>query len=157
MNESWNYKREEQTFQPIPVGTHRIRVRGAEKAKSKNGRDMLTLQFDVSGHNSTLYYYIVFMPDKPEVTNRMLTSFFDSFKDIPDGEFDMSKWIGKVGACVVKHEDYNGNPSAKIHYFIKADKQDELPPWKEPAPTGEKPATTVSAALTDEEISELLF
>lgn len=141
---AWDYKREEQTFQPIPEGAHRVRIKSAEKAQSKSGNDMLTLQFDVSGYNSTLYHYITFMKDRPEITNRMLTAFFDSFKDIPDGDFNMSNWIGKVGACQVKHEEYNGNTNAKIHYFIKADKQADLPPWKEVA----KKESGVSAPVT---------
>lgn len=128
----WNYQREESEFKPIPEGKHRIRIKSAEKEVSKSGNDMLALQFEVSGYNSLLYHYIVFMQDRPEITNRMLTQFFDSFKDIPDGEFDTSKWIGKVGACQVKHEEYNDKVTAKLHYFIKADKQKDLPPWKEP-------------------------
>lgn len=128
----WNYQREESEFKPIPEGKHRIRIKSAEKEVSKSGNDMLALQFEVSGYNSLLYHYIVFMQDRPEITNRMLTQFFDSFKDIPDGEFDTSKWIGKVGACQIKHEEYNDKVTAQLHYFIKADKQKDLPPWKEP-------------------------
>ena len=130
---AWNYERtEKEGFNTnVPEGKHRIRIKSADKAVSKNGNDMLTLQFEISGYKTTLYHYITFMNDKPEITNRMLTQFFDAFKDIPEGEFDMSKWIGKVGACVVKHEEYNGNVNPKIHYFISADKQDDLPPWKE--------------------------
>jgi hypothetical protein len=128
---AWSYKREEQSFQPIPEGAHRIRIKSAEKAMSKNGNDMLTLQFEVSGSSQLLYHYIVFLDDRPEITNRMLTQFFDSFAGIPEGDFDMRKWIGKVGACRVKHEEYNGNMRARITSFITADKQDDLPPWKE--------------------------
>lgn len=129
----WDYKREASTeFKPIPEGKHRIRIKAADKAVSKSGNDMLVLQFVVSGQNSLLYHYITFMQDKPEITNRMLTQFFDSFKDIPEGEFDTAKWIGKVGACTVKHDEYNGKVSAKVGYFIRADKQGDLPPWKEP-------------------------
>lgn len=129
---SWNYQREESNpFEVIPEGQHRIRVKSAEKAQSKSGNDMLTLQFEVSGYDGVLYHYITFMKDRPEITNRMLTQFFDSFKDIPEGEFDTAKWIGKVGACKVKHEWYNGNEQAKISYFIKAEKQGDLPPWQE--------------------------
>lgn len=135
---AWSYNREESTgFNTnIPEGKHRIRVKSAEKAVSKTGNDMLVLQFEVSGYNATIYHYITFMPDKPEITNRMLTQFFDAFKDIADGEFDTSKWIGKVGACTVKHEEYNGNTNAKIGYFIHADKQSDLPAWKEPSNSG---------------------
>lgn len=130
---AWNYSREESGFNTnIPEGKHRIRIKSADKSVSKNGNDMLTLQFEVSGYNATVYHYIVFMDNNPQMTNRLLTAFFDSFKDIPDGDFNMSNWVGKVGACQIKHEEYNGNVNPKISYFIKADKQDDLPAWKEP-------------------------
>ena len=124
---AWQYKRQERQFPLIPEGDYRIRIREANKAVSKSGRDMLALQFEVSGRNEILYHYIVFLDDKPEITNRMLTQFFDSFPAINEGDFNMDTWIGKVGACQVKHDD---DGRAKIHYFIKADKQDDLPPWK---------------------------
>ena len=130
---SWNYQRDESTgFKPIPVGDHRIRIAKAEKAVSKTGKDMLTLEFEVSGYNSHLYHYIVFLPDRPEITNRNLTQFFDSFKDIPEGDFNTANWVGKIGACHVKHEEYNGNTNAKVKYFIDKDKQGTLPAWVEP-------------------------
>lgn len=129
---SWSYEREERKFEVLPEGVYRIRVRSAEKAVSKSGNDMLVLQFEVSGSNAILYHYITFMDSRPEITNRMLTSFFDSFKDIAEGDFNMQNWIGKVGACKVKHEEYNGDTTAKLSYFIHKDKQGDLPPWKEP-------------------------
>lgn len=129
---AWEFKREEQHFEVLPEGKYRIRVKSADKAISSKGNDMLVLQFDVSGSKQVLYHYITFLDNRPEITNRMLTQFFDSFKDIPEGDFNMSNWIGKVGACVVKHDEYNGNATARISYFIKADKQDDLPAWQEP-------------------------
>lgn len=128
---SWNYQREEQTFEQVPVGKHRIRVLSAEKAVSSKGNDMLALQFEVSGMNNILYHYIVFMPDNPKMTNRMLTAFYDSFKDIPEGSTNLLEWVGKVGACMVK-VDKNDPDRTRLSYFINADKQDDLPPWKEP-------------------------
>lgn len=133
---AWNYERQERQFSIIPEGDYRIRIRDVEKAVSKNGRDMIVLQFDVSGRNEVLYHYIVFLDDKPEITNRNLTNFFDSFKDIADGDFNIRNWVGKVGACRIKHEetDYNGGSTqARIHYFIEAGKQGSLPAWKEPS------------------------
>lgn len=137
----WTYTREEnEGFSTrIPEGKHRVRIKSAEKAQSKTGNDMIVLQFDVSGYPDIIYHYITFLADNPSMTNRMLTQFFDSFKDIPDGEFDMSKWIGKVGAAAIKHEEYNGNMNAKISWFVAADKQGDLPPWKE---TGNEPTKT---------------
>lgn len=128
---AWNYQREERQFDVIPEGAHRIRIESAEKVQSKSGRDMLAFQFAVSGSTQTLYHYIVFLQDRPEITNRQLTQFFDSFKGIKDGDFDTRNWIGQVGACVVKHEEYNGQTQARVHYFISGKKQDELPAWQE--------------------------
>lgn len=130
---AWDFKREESGFTTkIPEGKHRVRIKSVEKAQSKKGNDMLVLQLDVSGYAATLYHYIVFMTDKPEVTNRMLTQLFDSFKDIQEGDINTQHWIGCVGACTVKHEEYNGNTNAKVGYFIPANKQDDLPAWREP-------------------------
>lgn len=156
---AWQFKREESSnfTTNVPEGNHRIRVKSAEKAVSKSGNDMLVLQFDVSGYNATLYHYIIFMADKPEITNRMLTQFFDSFKDIPEGEFDTSKWIGKVGACRVKHEEYNGNTNAKISYFIKADKQADLPAWQEPEGGSNSSGTTDFMSISDAGMPEIPF
>lgn len=126
---AWEYKREEQQFQQLPEGRYRIRVKNADKAISKKGNDMLTLQFEVSGSKQILYHYITFLDDRPEITNRMLTQFFDSFAGIPEGDFNMTRWVGQVGACMVKHDD---DGRAKISYFINASKQGDLPAWREP-------------------------
>lgn len=129
---AWEFKREEQQFQTIPEGNYRIRVKSAEKAVSKSGNDMLVLQFEVSGTNRVLYHYIVFMADRPEITNRMLTQFYDSFSSIQEGDFNLQNWIGKVGAGHIKHEEYQGQTREKISYFLKAEKQADLPAWQEP-------------------------
>lgn len=131
---SWDYKREESNgFKPIPEGRHRVRIESVERAVSKSGNDMLTIKLAVSNYSAHLFHYITFMPSNPQMTNRMLTQLYDSFKDIPEGNTDIASWVGKVGACMVKHEEYNGNMSAKISYFISADKQGDLPPWVEKA------------------------
>ena len=130
---AWDYERNESNgFEPIPEGKYRIRIKEAEKAVSKSGNDMLVLKFEVSGQKGLIFHYIVFMQDRPEITNRNLTKFFDSFAGIPEGDLDTSHWIGKVGAAEIKHEEYNGNVNAKINYFISRDKQDTLPNWQEP-------------------------
>lgn len=137
----WDYKRDESGnngnyVTKVPEDKIRVRIKSAEKAVSSAGNDMLVLQLDVSGYPDIIYHYIVFMQDNPQLTNQKLTQFFDSFKDIPDGEMDMSKWIGKVGAAKIKHEEYNGNVSAKVHWFVHADKQGDLPAWIEPKRDG---------------------
>ena len=134
---AWNFQREEQSFALLAEGNYRIRIKSAEKAVSKSGNDMLALQFEVSGSNKVLYHYITFMESNPQLTNRLLTGFFDAFKDIKDGDFNLAGWIGKVGACHVKHEEDNGyGERERISYFIKADKQASLPAWEEPSNGG---------------------
>lgn len=128
---AWHFRREESTFAQVPVGKHRIRIYAAEKATSKAGNDMLALQFEVSGCTSMLYHYIVFLPDRPEITNRNLTQFFDSFLGIREGDFNLQNWIGQVGACTVV-VDKNDETRTRLGYFIPAEKAEELPPWKEP-------------------------
>lgn len=135
----WNYTREESTgFTAVPEGKHRIRIKSVEAAKSKAGNDMLAFQFEVSGCDAILYHYIVFLTDRPEITNRNLTSFFDSFKDIKEGTFKINDWTGKVGACMVKKDENNADKT-RLAYFIPVSKQDELPAWKEPGNGGGVP------------------
>ena len=122
----WKFERVEQKFDEIPVGEHRIRIANAEKAISKNGNDMLALKFDVSGYTSKLYHYIVFLPENPEITNRNLTQLFDSF-GIEDDNFNLASWVGKVGGCMTKEDEYG----TKIRYFLSKKKQETLPPWKD--------------------------
>lgn len=128
----WNYQRDETKFTALPVGNYRIRIEKAEKVIANTGKDMLRLVFEVSGKKSKLFHNIVFLPDRPEITNRNLTQFFDSFAGIPDGDFNTANWVGKVGACSVKHEMYNGDVQARVDKFIAADKQASLPAWVEP-------------------------
>lgn len=127
---NWNFQRVEQKFEQLAVGKYRLRIKNAEKAVSRNtSNDMLIVTFEVSGGKHTLMHYIPFLPDKPEITNRMLTQFFDSFGI--DGNFNLATWKGKVGGCQTKMEEYNGKERAKISYFLTKKQQEELPAWQE--------------------------
>ena len=61
---------------------------------------------------------------------------------------------GKVGACRVKHEEYEGDKQARLHYFLKRDKQDGLPPWSNSNGSSAAPIPVVStfADLDDGDI-----
>lgn len=141
---AWVYKREESSFGEVPEGNHRVRILNAEKAISKNsGNDMLVLELEVSGYTNRMWNYIAFLPDRPEITNRMLTQMFDCF-GIDDGNFNLASYIGKAGAAKVKHDEQG---RAKVQYFIKkgSNTEQDLPPFKSlrddtggaPTPTGE--------------------
>ena len=142
----WKFERVEQKFEQLPVGKYRLRIKEAEKAISKNsGNDMLIVTFEVSGSNQTLMHYITFLADKPEVTNRMLTAFFDSFGI--DDDFNLANWKGKVGGCQTKMEEYQGEERAKISYFLSKKQQEDLPAWKDGA---EKKRPELTPAKDDE-------
>ena len=142
----WKFERVEQKFEVLPVGKYRLRISSAEKAISKtSGNDMLIVTFDVSGSNQTLMHYIPFLAEKPEVTNRMLTQFFDSFGI--DGDFNLNNWIGKTGGCQTKMEQYNGEDRARISYFLSKKQQEDLPAWQD----GEKKAPKLEPVEEDDD------
>lgn len=139
---SWNFNAgdySESNFQPIPVGDHRVRIAEVEELTSSNGNQMIKLVLDVSGHNSTLWHYIVFMQNNPQITNQRLGELWNSF-GIQQGNFNLPSWIGKVGAARVKHENYEGSIKPKVAYFIAKSRQDTMPPWKEGTATKATPA-----------------
>ena len=130
---NWNFDSNdytEQSFKPIPMGDHRVRIASAEEQTSSSGRQMIKLVLEVSGYSSTIWHYIVFMPDNQKLTNQKLGELWNSF-GIPQGNFNLNSWVGKVGAAKVKHETYHNEPSAKIAYFINKDRQDKLPAWQD--------------------------
>ena len=119
-------------FKPIPIGEHRVRIASAEETVSSKGNQMIKLVLDVSGYNSTIWHYVVFMEDNQKLTNQKLGEIFNSF-GIQPGNLNAVSWIGKVGAAKVKHETNEGTTNAKIAYFIAKDRQDKLPAWQEPS------------------------
>lgn len=131
---NWNFDEsqvEERSFEVVPVGKHRVRIESAEECTSSKGNDMIKVVMQVSGMAAKLFHYIVFMPDNTQLTNTKLAEFWDSF-GIPKGNLSTGSWVGKIGACKVKHEEYNGEPSPKVSYFLRKKDQDALPAWQEP-------------------------
>ena len=131
---------EEQDFQIIPAGDHRVRIVDVEEKVSSKGNEMYEITLAVNGYNSKLWFYLVLDKNDPKKTNQRIGDFFNSF-GVADRNMGTGKqWIGKVGAVRVKHEDYNGNTSAKVAYVINRKNQDKLTPWKDAggtAPVGE--------------------
>ena len=151
MSINWNFNAneyEETNFKPIPVGDHRMRVASAEEQTSASGNQMIKLVLEVSGYNSTIWHWIVFMADNQKLTNQKLGEFWNSF-GIPQGNFNLQSWVGKVGAGKVKHEDYNGSTNAKVSYFIGRDRQAKLAPWQEPNKSGSASGFVEMADLND--------
>ena len=147
---NWNFDHshyEERDFTIIPAGDHRVRIADVVEKVSKNGNEMFELTFEVSGHSSRLWYYLVLDRTDVQKTNQRIGEFFNSF-GITDTHLGSGKqWIGKVGAVRVKHEDYLGNMTAKVAFLISRKNQEKLPPAKfsgGSAPAAGFQATTVA-------------
>lgn len=130
---TWNFDPsmyKEQDFQIVPVGDHRVRIEDVVEKVSQSGNEMYEITLAVSGYSSKLWFYLVLDKNDPKKTTQRIGDFFNSF-GIADYSMGSGKqWIGKVGAVRVKHEEYNGNMSAKVAYVINRKKQDKLEPWK---------------------------
>jgi hypothetical protein len=106
---------------------------------------MIKLVLEVSGYNSTIWHFIVFMQDNQKMTNQKLGEMWNSF-GIPQGNLNLQSWVGKVGAAKVKHEDYKGESKAKIAFFLNKEKQNKMAPWVEP---GNKATATKAPEFTE--------
>ncbi len=158
---NWNFNAadyEESSFAPIPAGDHRVRIAKVEEKTSRTGNAMLEIVLDVSGYNSSLWYYLVFMNDNPKMTNQKLGQIFDSF-GIQPGNMNTASWVGKVGGARIKHELYNGENTAKVNYFLSREKVDKLPAWQETAGKASVmgAGVTAGANMTDIDPDELPF
>ena len=150
----WNFDpnqyEEKEGFSIIPVGDHRVRIEDVISKQSKNGRDMFEITLAVSNHNSRLWYYLVLDPADPKKTNQRIGDFFNSF-GITDYNMDnYPRWRGKVGGVRVKHEQYNGENSAKVAFCLSRKNQDKLPPAKFSA-AAEAPANNFAPITADDD------
>lgn len=134
---NWNFNANDvdESFPIIPIGDHRVRIASAEETTSSSGNDMIKLSLDVSNFPGKLFYYLVFLPNNTTMTNTNLKRLWNSF-EIETGNMNTASWVGKVGAARVKHEEYNGDQTARISYFIERKKQDKLPAWVEKSSGG---------------------
>lgn len=121
---------EEQDFQIIPIGDHRVRIYDVISKNSKAGNEMYEVTLEVSGFGSKLWFYLVIDPNDSKKTNQRVGSFFESFGITDYNLANYIRWKGKVGAVRVKHEDYNGTTSPKVAFCLNRKNQDKLPPAK---------------------------
>ena len=154
MSISWTFNPadyEERDYSLIPAGDHRVRIADVVEKTFKSGNEGYEITFDVSGHNSKLWFYLVLNKADQKQTNQNLGAFFECFGITQYTMGNGKQWIGKVGGCRVKHEEYNGSQSAKVQYLLNKKKQDQLPPWQG------KAATAPAAGFTQADDTELPF
>jgi len=151
VNWKFNNEVEKSKFTAIPVGNYRCRIESAEEKTSKAGNEMIEIKLAISGHTSHLWFYLVFFPEGNDksgnplrnITDRNLASIYDCF-GITEGSLNPAEWVGKVGGVKVKHEMRDGEPQAKVHYFLNKSQQVGLPAWAE---DGENKQTIAEADI----------
>lgn len=128
---NWNFNADdvEESFPLIPAGDHRVRIASVEEKRSSKDNDMIELSLEVSRYPGRIFFYLVFLPNNTTMTNTNLKRLWDSF-GIEVGNMDTASWVGRAGAARIKHEDYNGDKTARVSYFIERKKQDKLPAWQ---------------------------
>lgn len=130
---NWNFdatQYKENDFQIVPAGDHRVRISDVTEKTFNSGNEGYEITLEVNGHASKLWFYLVLDPSNVERTNQRIGEFFNCFGITNPAMGTGKQWIGSVGAVRVKHEEYNGNMSAKVAYCINRSKQDKLAPWK---------------------------
>ena len=142
---------EEQSFQLIPTGDHRVRINDVVFKKSKKGSDMYEITLDVSGYGSKLWHYLVLDPSDTKKTNQRIGSFFDSFGITDYNMANYPRWKGKIGAVRVVHEEYNGEQQAKVRFCLSRKNQDKLPAWNGNSGTVVAPANDFAPVEVDDD------
>jgi len=134
----WGYTREVST-RTNKTGIQRCVITGAEERISKSsGKPMVVVTVMPSGSRAKVNNYIV----KNDRFNQNMTSFFDAFPTIADGNFNFLEWIGAEGAANFV-EDENGY--IKVKWFVDPERAKDLPPFE-----GEKPEQQTVTTLDGE-------
>lgn len=160
---NWNYDESqysENNFQLIPEGDHRCRIEEVTEKTFRSGKSGLEMTLSISGYNSKVWFYLVLDPMNPERTNQSIGSVFSSFEIADHNLQHYASWVGKVGACRIKHEEYNGEKSAKVRFFLGANdsKRKNLPPWKEPEGSKASQATASDGfTVIDNNVDDVPF
>ena len=148
-------------YELIPVGDHRCRIKDVTEGQTKKEpiRDMITLELEISGYETTLKHYLVLDPANPQRTNQNLGSVFNGF-GIPAGDMNTAAWKGKSGGVRVKHETYTGtdgkeHEAARVSYLLTPDKTQALPAWKSTGGAPATPATSGAFQPTTDPLDDL--
>ena len=114
------------TYKPelLPPGDYLCRIRNADYMTAQSGCEMIRVEFDVSGHQARVYYYLPLREatlEEHQQTDQRLGELFaacgiDPAKVEP---MNLENWIGKTCGVHVKQTTYNGEKRNAFHYFIE--------------------------------------
>jgi hypothetical protein len=126
-------------FGPLPVGEYDVIIEHAVEKTSSSGREMMELTCVVQGPEragAKLWDYIVYNEHADRKFRDILRScgLPDLMQDITPELFE-----GATGRVKVKHELYQGERKAKIHYWIEVETESD-PDMPPPPSADEEPA-----------------
>lgn len=104
----------------LPIGEYDFTVADFERTFSKAGKNMakITLEIDYDGFKWKVWDYLVLSSNMAW----KLATFFESLglkkKGTELKKMPWNKVAGAHGRVKIKHEDYNGQPSAKVDKYI---------------------------------------
>ena len=135
-----DYKREEAPkAQP---GDYRCVIIDAEETTSKSSKlPMIVVTVQPNGMTAKVKNYIT----KNQYFNRNMTSLFDSFPSIGEGNFELLTWVGAVGAgkFALDNDGY-----LKVKWFLSPKQAEKLPEWQGAMP--ERQTVTSFEEVTDD-------
>lgn len=144
---NWNdYKREEAP--KAQRGDYRCAIIAAEETTSKTSKlPMIVVTVQPNGMTAKVKNYIV----KNQYFNRNMTSFFDAFPSIGDGNFNLLEWVGAVGAGKFALDD---DGYLKVRWFLTPTQAEKLPEWQGAMPERQ---TVTSFDEVDDKDDDLPF
>ena len=123
------------TFEQLEDGLYRAKIVKGE-IKSGNYGDYIQCEVEVEGHPKA-NPHIFLLNDSPksgfgsfsleqamEMWNRTMSQFFASFA-IPEGDFEPSHWVGKVGDVTVRPQKKKPEYSEIVPYKVKIKKTEK--------------------------------
>lgn len=112
------------SFDPLPIGEYQFTISAAEEKVSSNGNDMIVLTLDIDrpeGGIAKVWTNLTFTPKAMGIVKSACDAMGLGDK-VRSGELSAEDFLGAMGRCKLKHEEYQGVVRERVHYFIPGGK-----------------------------------
>ena len=106
-------------FSEFKIGDNHAFISKVEEKTSNSGNPMLEITF-VDDNGASIRYYIVDGEYKLSRLKQLYTAF-----NIPMGETNIQRWIGKWGIVVCKEGEYYNNKKYNKVHFLRPDTESD--------------------------------
>lgn len=130
----------ENTFTPIPEGEQSLMIESIKEGESQSGNHMLTIVLRKDDKHGKIFHYVVLNNKR---TTKNIGDLLAAVGRDPkqDGEIEWDSFKGDWLDARVVHEEYKGQVSAKVKWFITGKAKQSTPAPAAgivpPAPSGE--------------------